>query len=125
MVQSTTTIFETAMVVGSTATTGSTAVKVKRDEDGEIKDVYLNKKRAIIGTSLSTTAVSATTAGQELSYQHTINNIRNAQEVVESLSDDELASFEAMLREKDLEFSADDQASVEPENTESKSLIKR
>ena len=125
MFESTTTLVETAIVVGSTATTGSTAVKIERDEEGEIKDVLFNKKRAIIGTALSTTAVSATNISQEISYRKVLDNIANAQTVIESMSDEELAEFESILCEKDFEFSEADKAINETEKTECKTYIKK
>lgn len=125
MIKTLTTLAETAIVVGSTTTTGSTAVRVERDEEGNIKEVWLNKKRATTAACLSTTAVSATTGAQELSEKRVLDNIANAQEVVESMSDEELASLEAMLSEKSLEFSLEDQATVATEKTEAKTLIRK
>lgn len=104
MLQSITTLIETAMVAGSTAATGSTAVKIEKDDKGKATGIMVNKKRSIAGTLLSSTATTGTYIGQELSYQDTLNNVKNAQAYVESMSDEELAHLDMMLTEKDAEF---------------------
>lgn len=90
MLHSTTTLIETATVAGATASTGKTAVKIERNENGEATGILVNKKKAIIGTTLGTTATSGTYAFQEASYQNTIRNVDAAQAYVQSMSDEEL-----------------------------------
>ena len=72
MLQSTTTLIETATVAGATGLTGKTAVKIEKDEAGHATGILVNKKKAVIGTTLGTTAASGTTMFQEASYQQTL-----------------------------------------------------
>lgn len=90
MLQSSTTLIETATVAGATGLTAKTAVKIEKDEAGNATGILVNKKKAAIGATLSTTASSGTYMFQEASYQNTLREINSAQAYVESLSDEEL-----------------------------------
>lgn len=104
MLQSTTTLIETATVVGTTGTTAKTAVKYEVDEKGNKTAVLVNKKKAALGTSLASTASSATYGYQQASFNQVINNVHNAQAYVESLDEDTLATLSEMLDARQLEL---------------------
>lgn len=104
MLQSTTILAETATVVGTTGTTAKTAVKYETDEKGNKTAILVDKKRTIIGTTLASTASSATYAYQQASLNQVLNNVHNAQAYVESLSEERLAELSEMLDAKQLEL---------------------
>ena len=92
MLQSTTTLVETAIVAGSTGTTAKTAVKIEKDAEGNNTAVLVDKKKALIGTTVASSATSITYGAQQESFNRTINNVNAAQAYVQSLSDEELES---------------------------------
>lgn len=112
MIQSTTILCETATVVGATGSTAKTAVKYETDEKGNRTAILVNKKRALIGTSLGSTATSATYGYQQHSLNNIVNGVNNAQAYVESLSDERLAELAEMLDEKELAFDLSEQTAL-------------
>jgi hypothetical protein len=90
MLQTTTTLVETAIVAGSTGTTAKTAVKIEKDEQGNNTAVLVDKKKAVIGTLVGSSATTMTYGAQQASFNNTINNVNAAQAYVQSLSDEEL-----------------------------------
>lgn len=112
MLQSTTILAETATVAGATGLTAKTAVKYEVDENGNKTAILVNKKRALIGTSLGSTASSATYGFQQQSLNNTLNDVHNAQAYVESLSEDRLAELAEMLDAKDVELEYSEQTAL-------------
>ena len=90
MLESLTTLAETATVAGATATTGVTAVKLERDNDGELQNIVINKKRTIIGTTLGSAATTATGVYHEVNERNVLAEVNAAQAYVESMSEEEL-----------------------------------
>ena len=101
MIQTTTTLVETAIVAGSVGTTAKTAVKIEKDEQGNNTAVLVDKKRAIIGTTVASSATTVTYGAQQESFNRTINNVNAAQAYVQSLSDQELERTLIALDELD------------------------
>lgn len=112
MLQSTTTLVETAIVAGTTGSTAKTAVKYETDEAGNKTAILVDKKRSTIAASLSSTATSALYAYQDASFRHTLESVHNAQAYIESLDDEKLAELSAMLEEKQLLFETSEQAAL-------------
>lgn len=106
MIQSTTILCETATVAGSTALTAKTAVKYETDAKGNKTAILVDKKRSTLGTTICTSATTATYGFQQQSLNNTLQNVHNAQAYVESLSDDKLAELSAMLDEKQVDLEA-------------------
>lgn len=106
MIQSTTILCETATVAGSTALTAKTAVKYETDAKGNKTAILVDKKRTTLGTTICTSATTATYGFQQQSLNNTLQNVHNAQAYVESLSDDKLAELSAMLDEKQVDLEA-------------------
>ena len=104
MLQSSTTLIETATVAGATGLTAKTAVKIEKDEAGNATGILVNKKKAAIGATLSTTASSGTYMFQEASYQNTLREINSAQAYVESLSDEELEANFTFITEPEVKL---------------------
>lgn len=90
MLESLTTLIETATVAGATAATGATSVKLERDKDGEPQNIVINKKRTIIGTTLGSAATTATGVYHEINERNVIEEVNAAQAYVESMSEEEL-----------------------------------
>lgn len=116
MLQSTTILCETATVVGATGTTAKTAVRYETDEKGNKTAILVDKKRSTLGTTICSSATTATYGFQQQSLNNTLKNVHNAQAYVESLSDDKLAELSAMLDERQVVF----ETSEYEELTESK-----
>ena len=113
MLHSTTILAETATVAGATASTAKTAVKYEVNEKGEKTAILVNKKRAILGTTIGSSATTATYGFQQQSLNNTLNNVHNAQAYVESLSEERLAELSEMLEVKGAEFEFAEQAAIE------------
>ena len=108
MLQTTTILCETAIVAGATASTAKTAVRYETDEKGNKTAILVDKKRSTLGTTICTSATTATYGFQQQSLNNTLQNVHNAQAYVESLSDERLAQLSEMLDAKELEFDASD-----------------
>lgn len=108
MVETIVTTAEVAAVAGSLGAVGLTAGKFERDKKGNITGFLLNKKRAVVGTAVVSTATSATYVAQEQSYKNTINNVTTAQAYIEAMSDEKLAELSEMLEKKEAEFDESD-----------------
>lgn len=100
MIQSTTILCETATVAGSTALTAKTAVRYETDEKGNKTAILVDKKRSTLGTTICSSATTATYGFQQQSLNNALQNVHNAQAYVESLSDDQLAELSALLDER-------------------------
>ena len=112
MLQSTTILAETATVAGATGLTAKTAVKYEVDEKGNKTAILVNKKRAIVGTTIGSSATTATYGFQQQSLNNTLNNVHNAQAYVESLSEDRLAELAEMLDAKGAELELSEQTAL-------------
>lgn len=100
MLNSTTLLVETAMVVGPTTTTIKASTEIVKDEEGN-EYAAINKKKSIAGTLISTSITGSTYIGQEMSYEHTINKYRTTAAYVESLSTEELENALIAINELD------------------------
>lgn len=111
-------------LLATPTTTTVSGIKKVKDEEGNTVALDASVFKTTLGTSVSA-ATTATGVGQDLSYQKTISEVRSAQSYVESMSDEELANLEAMLAEKELEFTEDSQVSLDEVKSDTKVYVRK
>ena len=119
MLRSTTMFAETATVAGGAYTTINKTIDVESDNKGNPVSAEINKKKAVISTTVSAASTTGLNTYQDWSYNKTmsaeqIENVYTAQAYLESLTNSEL---EELLGNLDLL-----EKSGELEKTESKTI---
>lgn len=91
-------------LLASPTTTSISAIKPVKDKKGNVVALDANVFKTTIGATASTTTTAAPIL-QDMSYQQTLDDIRNQIAIVESLSDEELARMSEQLELKEAELS--------------------
>lgn len=91
-------------LIASPTTTTISGIKREKDEKGNTVALDANILKTALGATVSTTTTAAPIL-QDLSYQQTLEDIRNQMSIVESLSDEELAQMSEQLQLKEAELS--------------------
>lgn len=92
-------VAETAVAAGTLALTGMLAGKIEKDDNGKATGFLLNKKKAVVSTTIGVSASAATYVGQEVSYDKTLEEVSSARAYIESMSEEELTTALTALGE--------------------------
>lgn len=121
--QSTTLTVGYGMLASPTITSTSGTIKPEKDEKGNKTGYEFDPNGSMLPITLSA-ATTGSVCVQEANFQKTMAEIKDSQAIVESLSDEELAKFEQLLVQKELEFELEEMLQIEENQENPKRLIR-
>lgn len=121
--QSTTLTVGYGMLASPTITSSTNTISAEKDDKGKTVGHKFDPNGSLVPITLSA-ATTGSMCVQEANFQRTMAEIKDSQAIVESLSDDELARFEQMLVQKELEFELEEMLLIEEKEESPKQLIR-